>query len=233
MLHRTASFARALGLSTHQQQRVEALAHITAEAAQGMAHLDDYRSLGAIACDLQPRRIFEIGTYLGTTSNFLLELLPGVEMVSIAYVRTGFRLFSRWYNNSSLKVKEVGCRVTPANRSRFQQLLGDSHQLVAGDLLKRFGPFDLVFIDGDHTHRGVSLDTALALQIIAPNGGICWHDANPIDKYADVRRFLECDLPETALATTDHYTGGIAYWHASLAQRGVVPGQPSSTQRAA
>lgn len=232
MLHRTASFARTLGLSPADTQRVETLAQAAATAAEGMTHLEDYRALGAVCCDLRPRRIFEIGTFLGVTSNYFLELLPDVEVVSIAYVRNKLNPFSRKYNNSSLSGTDVGSRVAPQNRRRFRQLLGDSHQLQPGEMLKRFGPFDLVFIDGDHTHRGVSLDTELCRQIIAPRGGICWHDANPVEKYLDVRRFLEQDLPWTALATNDHYVGGVAYWQPQLAERGVVP-TTSTAARAA
>jgi predicted O-methyltransferase YrrM len=227
MLIRVPSFAEALGVSPADQRRIEALAHATAQAAQGMAHLDDYRALGAICCDLRPKRIFEIGTFLGTTSNFFLELLPEAVVVSIAYVRPRLRFWSPKYNNSSLAAGEIGSRVSPANRPRFRQLLGDSHRLVAAELLREFGPFDLVFIDGDHTHRGVALDTELSRQILSERGGIAWHDANPVDKYLDVRRYLERDLFAPALATTDHY------WHPALAARGLVCPPPESAASAA
>lgn len=233
MLVRVRNFAAAFGLSQADRQRVEALAQSTAEAAQGMTHLEDYRALGAIGCDLRPRRIFEIGTYLGLTSNFFLELLPEVEVVSIAFVRRRWRFWMPKYNNSSLSEQEVGSRVTPKNRPRFRQLLGDSHRLVAAELLEQFGPFDLVFIDGDHTYRGVALDTKLARQILSPRGGIAWHDANPVTKYLDVRRYLEHDLFAPALATSDHYLGGVAYWQPSLAERGLLNQNPTRLASAA
>lgn len=233
MLIRSPSFAEALGLSATNRERVETLAQSTSAASQGMAHVDDYRALGAICCDLQPRRIFEIGTFLGMTSNFFLELLPDAQVVSIAFVRSRVPFFSRKYNNSSLSAGEVGSCVTPQNRPRFEQLLGDSHELKAPDLLRRFGPFDLIFIDGDHTHQGVALDTVLSQQIVSDNGGICWHDANPIPKYADVRQYLERDLACDALATTDHYHGGVAYWHPSLVTRGILGVRATPSKRAA
>ncbi|WP_255255277.1 class I SAM-dependent methyltransferase [Bacillus pseudomycoides] len=35
---------------------------------------------------------------------------------------------------------------------------------------------DLIFIDGDHSLKGVMLDTLLARQVIRKGGIICWHD---------------------------------------------------------
>lgn len=37
---------------------------------------------------------------------------------------------------------------------------------------------DVVFIDGDHSRKGVENDTALARQIVRPGGVIVWHDDN-------------------------------------------------------
>jgi hypothetical protein len=37
-------------------------------------------------------------------------------------------------------------------------------------------PADVIFIDGDHSARGVTHDTELALAAIKPGGTIIWHD---------------------------------------------------------
>lgn len=232
MLCRTPDFLKSLGLSSVDRQRVETLAQKAADMANGMTHLEDYRALGAICLDLRPRRIFEIGTFLGITSNYFLDLLPNSEVVSIAYCRNRLNPFARKYNNSSMSAGEVGSRVTAENRKRFHQLLGDSHALTPSEMLREFGPFDLIFIDGDHSRAGVSQDTDLARAILTPHGGICWHDANPAEKYLDVRQFLEQDLPWTALATPDSYVGGVAYWHESLGKRGVVSAPRPATRAA-
>ncbi|MGH8048810.1 MAG: O-methyltransferase [Chthoniobacterales bacterium] len=46
------------------------------------------------------------------------------------------------------------------------------------DLLPTLEPksFDLIFIDGDHSHAGVMADTMAAIQLVRPGGVICWHD---------------------------------------------------------
>jgi predicted O-methyltransferase YrrM len=120
------------------------------------------------------------------------------------------------FNNSELPKNEVGSAVTGDNRPRFTQLHGDSHKLQADELTATHGRFDMVFIDGDHSRQGVAQDTQLAERILVDGGAICWHDANPKPKYIGVRQFLEDDLPLNAIATTDDYIGGVAFWTPSL-----------------
>jgi len=213
MFMRVTSLFEHLDTPQAEQNRAEALSQATAEQAQAMTHLEDYRALAAIGLRHRPRRIFEIGTFLGITSNFLLELLPETQVVSIAYVNQKWNLFRSRYNNSSLQMREIGSQVRPKNRPRFRQLYGDSHQLQAETLIRKFGQFDMIFIDGDHTYQGVKQDTELCLQLLAPGGALCWHDANPCEKYLDVRNYLEQECPLPIVATTDHYIGGVAYHH--------------------
>lgn len=181
-------------------------------ASRGMTRLNDYLALSAVLLQYQPERIFEIGTYLGVTSDFFLRLLPDCEVVSIAYVGGLFSSFGKKYNNSSLPKKRIGSLIGPERRSRFHQIYGDSHKLSTDSLKDRFDVFDFIFIDGDHCVDGVRKDTELARSLITDNGLICWHDANPKDKYGDVRLFLEQELPLKAVATMDDYSGGIACW---------------------
>jgi predicted O-methyltransferase YrrM len=139
----------------------------------GMTRLNDYLALSAVLLWYRPRRIFEIGTFLGVTSNFFLRLLPDCEVVSIAYVGGLLNSLGKSYNNSNLSKKQIGSLVGSAGRERFHQIYGDSHKLKAADLKDKFGEFDLVFIDGDHCADGVSRDTDLAKSLIADNGLIC------------------------------------------------------------
>ena len=54
---------------------------------------------------------------------------------------------------------------------------------------------------------------------MAPKGAITWHDANPKKRYIGSRLFLEQDLPELALATTDDFIGGVALWSKALERK--------------
>lgn len=218
MLLRVNEFSSWFELPEAAFSAAQKLAEQVAARAEGMTHLKDYQALGASLVAQQPARIFEIGTYLGLTANFFLDVLPDSTVVSIAYVNPPRLLGGRRFNNSELKKSEVGAAVTRANQSRFHQHYGDSHQLSATELIAQYGRFDFVFIDGDHSLEGVKQDTQLALALLSPGGMICWHDANPKDRYLDVRHFLET-MPRHALATADTYIGGVACWSEQVERR--------------
>ncbi len=213
MLTRVDSFFAFFNIDGPELKHGQKLVTAVGERANGMTHVKDYEALAALVLAAKPKRIFEIGTFLGVTSDFFLELLPESTVVSIAYQnKPRWRLFGKRFNNSGLSSEEIGSKVDPSRRSRFTQLYGDSHKLKADELIKEFGHFDMILVDGDHSRDGVHLDTILAQQIVTPTGIIAWHDANPRDKYMDVRHYLEDELPLQAVATSDDFIGGIAAW---------------------
>ena len=231
MLTRIDSFFSLLSVPESDREIGLSAARLAAERAGRMVHLKDYEALAAIALHYRPRRVFEIGTYVGTTSDFFLSMLPECEVVSIAFTNPRWRIpgrsyinrllpvFRPAYNNSELSREQIGSQVASERRGRFTQLYGDSHRLDSRALLQSYGRFDLVFIDGDHSARGVSLDTELAKNITTESGVICWHDANPKPRYMSVRRYLEAELDLTAAATKADYVGGIAAWSREIEQR--------------
>ncbi len=216
MLVRIGSFFDFFELAEGPRRRGQKTAAEAALRAKGMMDRMDYEALAAILLFRHPRSIFEIGTYLGITADFILEMLPECRVVSIAYPARKWFYSSKRYNNSELLRRQIGSSVRVEWRSRFTQLYGDSHELRAGEILRRFGRFDMVLVDGDHTRGGVEMDTLLAREILEDSGVLCWHDANPEEKYRAVREFLEEDDTFLAIATEDVYAGGIAYWSAEL-----------------
>ncbi len=218
MLIRINDFSDWFNLPSEQAALLQKQAETAARKAGGMTHYSDYLALGSVCLARQPANIFEIGTYLGVTSDFFLSLLPEVRIVSIAYVSSFPRLFGQSYNNSELRRTQVGSAVKAADRDRFVQLYGDSHKLLPADLLTDFGSFDLIFIDGDHSREGVAKDTVLAQAVLADEGAICWHDANPKERYQEVRDYLE-EMPLIAAATRDDYIGGVACWSVDIEKR--------------
>jgi hypothetical protein len=60
-----------------------------------------------------------------------------------------------------------------------------SHELGPLDLPKA----DFIFVDGDHSWRGVVNDTLLAAQLVNPGGIIAWHDYHHMNT-VDVRPAL-------------------------------------------
>lgn len=209
MLQRHADWFSLLKVSASTRKRAETIMAETLGLSAGMMHRRDIEALTALLLALKPQRIFEIGTYRGASSELMLRLLPEAKVVSIAFVNPDR---SRQFNNDDLSETEVGALVSPGNRERFTQLIGDSHRIDPAGFVRDHGQMDLVFIDGDHSREGVRQDTDLARAILAPGGAIAWHDANPKKRYIGSRRFLEEDLAELALATTDDFIGGVALW---------------------
>ena len=219
MLHRVPSFLEFFQIDPDQRRHAMDLVHTTAERSKGMMHVNDLEALAGLLLSHKPKLIFEIGTYLGNTSDFMLQLLPESRVVSIAYVNPAMRLFGKSYNNSELAREQVGSMIDASRRSRFTQLYGDSHKLEAPKLVAQFGRFDMMFVDGDHSGAGVKQDTKLAMGMLAENGLLAWHDANPKPKYTDVRAYLENELEFIAMATADTFIGGVAAWSRDITQR--------------
>ena len=212
MLSRIDSFFNFLDINDSDRLSGLRIASEAAAKSNGMTHQKDYEALAAVCLHKRPKLIFEIGTYLGVTSDFFLQLLPESSVVSIAYMNPKWNILKKKLNNSGLSRNEIGSCIHNSRRSRFTQLIGDSHKLSADDLLENHGRFDLILIDGDHSYDGVLQDTVLAQQALGDSGVICWHDANPREKYMDVRLYLEKEPSFRAIATKDDYIGGIACW---------------------
>lgn len=226
MLHRQEDWFSFFDISAKETERAKDLTAASIGPSAGMMSNGDFYALAAALLHHKPKTIFEIGTYLGASSNFFLTLLPQSRVVSMAFIPASQLSpdmasadSNAAYNNDDLGLDQVGSLVSPENRPRFTQLIGDSHAIVARDFVARHGKMDFVFIDGDHSREGVSQDTALAKNLIAEAGAIGWHDANPKRKYIGSRLFLEQDLDLTALATADNYVGGVAFWTAKLEEQ--------------
>ena len=212
MLTRIENFPDFFNIPEEDRRLISRMALDRQRSSDGMADAQDYVALASLCLQYHPKNIFEIGTFTGNTSDFFLSLLPETEVVSIAYCNPRWSWLRKKYNNSHLPKSKIGAHVQSDHRHRFTQLLGDSHNLNPNSLIKKYGKFDLVFIDGDHSAEGVRLDTILAMQLVDQDGIVCWHDANPKEKYMDVRLYLETDTAFHALATEANYIGGIAAW---------------------
>lgn len=218
MLYRVKSFREFFLSKKFQENEKKIMKMIseTTEKSSKMVEYNDYLSLALLLVNYNPKKIFEIGTYLGITSEFMLALLPNSKVISIAYPERRFNILNNnKYNNSNLTKKMIGSKVSIKNRNRYVQLYGDSHKIDYTKFMTKYGRIDFVFIDGDHSYEGVAMDTQFALKIITKDGNIAWHDANPIKICDSVRIFLE-KMNRAALATKDDYIGGIAFWNKYL-----------------
>jgi len=191
IVERIHSFFDWFSIDPKRRSELELLAEEAALLAKGMTDHKDYLALAAILEKTQPRTIFEIGTYNGITTDFFLQVLPECRVVSIAFINPENSLFKKKYNNSELTEDEIGSYVARERKSRYTQIFGNSHELKSKQFKEEHGEMDLVFIDGDHSAKGVHQDTEFAQKIMSSEGTLCWHDANPKERYMAVRNYLE------------------------------------------
>lgn len=129
--------------------------------------LAELLTLAAICRHRRPRRIFEIGTYTGSsalvmainvseTEIFTLDLEPS-ETVGSAYRNT-------------------------EHSSKIRQLYGNS---LTFDYAPFLGGVDLVLVDANHTYDCVKSDTESAFELLRPGGVIVWDDYRWLECHAE------------------------------------------------
>lgn len=156
---------------------------------------------------INPKYLFEFGTYMGATSVLLasnthksskiytLDIDPkefeknesSVDMTKILiddkendnFLRNTFVSDgAKYIKNSSKKIQ-----------NKIKTILQNSLDLDPKK--KKFlGKFDFIFIDGGHEYHIVKKDTENALMMLKENGIIFWHDYNS-NIHDDVTKFLD------------------------------------------
>lgn len=157
----------------------------------------------AIVRQLQPRRIFEIGTFMGKTTYhlaanspddahlFTLDLPEAEFSQNIAHIPYDQELLREG------KRQEVGYYYKRSPfRSKVTQLFANS---TTFDETPYADSIDMIFVDADHSYKSVLSDTKKAFRMIAKGlsgKAIMWHDLRPHS--AVERAMLElCDRKKT------------------------------------
>ena len=137
------------------------------------------------------RRVFEFGTFLGSTTLNLAMALPAdgrvytfdLDVSSAAGVQqhpADARLTSQHLGTSSLDF------VGTVAEKKITTLTGNS---LFADFSEYQSSIDLIFIDGGHDFATITADTENAFRMVRPGGCIAWHDfGNPT--YPDVAVYL-------------------------------------------
>jgi len=130
--------------------------------------LAELLTLAAICRYQKPKRIFEIGTYTGSstlvmslnasheTEILTLDLAPG-DLIGSAFRDT-------------------------TQSSRIQQLYGNS---LSFDFSAYNGTMDLVLVDANHSYECVKSDTEKAFALLRPGGVIVWDDYRWLEIHAE------------------------------------------------
>jgi predicted O-methyltransferase YrrM len=130
---------------------------------------------------VKPKTVVEFGINTGRTAKALLREVKGIEK----YI--GIDVLQGYVTEKEVQRKEVpdiaGKEVLGDPRVELLVTKNGSYDI------KELPPCDAVFIDGDHSRRGVENDTALARAAVRGGGIIIWHDYHDLGT-VDVRDVL-------------------------------------------
>ncbi len=129
------------------------------EVGQSPAEL---RKAVALYRRIKPQRVLEIGVLYGGTLRAWLTGSPQLVVAVDPAPRCHPSEFDR-------------------NGTELVLLTGRSQNADVQEEIRRRGPYDWVFIDGDHSYDAVKADADLALTITRPGGYILFHDIVPPD----------------------------------------------------
>ncbi len=126
----------------------------------------EFLALAQQVQDLQPKVVLEIGTARGGTLFAWSQIASGL-VVSCDLNGPGYK-------------KDFYKRLPPpSSKCQVVNLQGDSHQPAFKELvLKTLNnqKVDFLFIDGDHTEKGVEQDFNDYLDLVRPGGLVAFHD---------------------------------------------------------
>ena len=124
---------------------------------------------------LQPRTIFEIGTFDGNTTRRLAEAAP--ENAIVHTLDLPEDAFDATQGPESFRGSRVGeCYSQSPAVGKIRQIRADATTFD-------FSPFgsgvDFVFVDAAHDYPHGLADSRNALAMVRPGGTIIWHDFEP------------------------------------------------------
>ena len=125
--------------------------------------------LGAIAHVVEPKTIFEFGTYSGSTTTLLFDAC-GAEAEVHTLDLPNDRLIE-----AGIDPKTIGHCIDRDDKyaSKIKQYREDSRKFDFGSFA---GRVDLVYIDASHEFDDVLNDSRNAIRMLSPKGVIVWDD---------------------------------------------------------
>jgi predicted O-methyltransferase YrrM len=121
----------------------------------------------------RPRKILDIGTNKGGTA-LMFQHIASEGCISI-----------------DIRGREVG--IPDAWFPKVHFIVGDSSSPEVIAEIQQNGPYDLIFIDGDHSYDGTKKDWELAKTLISSPGVIGFHDIG-FRRYKDMDSEIYCGV---------------------------------------
>ncbi len=169
----------------------------------GHVNRDELTLINSITRYLQPRRVFEFGTFDGlTTLNFALNTPADAEIYTLdlpeGHAQPRYKLdgFNKKFLPKGRKLRFKGA----PSASKIKQLMMDSAGL---DTFGYGGKFDAVFVDGAHSYEYCKSDSQKAFEMVSRNGVVLWHDYGDNRQWPGVAEYLNYIAREK---------GYILYW---------------------
>ena len=158
------------------------LPSISTISLSGLGFVVPYTLLATIVSALNPKKIFEIGTFRGATALTMALNAPYADIYTLdlpletapdeaAMVSHLSRGDQEWVRLSRTSLGHAFLDHPVAER--IHQLYGNS---LSFEPPAELDGADLCFIDGGHSYECIQADTETALKILAPNGVIVWDD---------------------------------------------------------
>ena len=186
----------------------------------GGTRLEELVYLAAATRVLQPRKIFEIGTFKGRTTTVFALNAPTAEIVTLdlpedyqpnpaSYIQSDAELVLA--RNPVEFIERYG--VGP----RCRRILCDSRSF---DPAPHRDTVDLAFVDGAHTYDYVRNDTEKIARMMRPGGLVFWHDYGGRGRFRGITTYLH----ELAERFPVYRVGGTTLaWAFSDGVRSLVP----------
>ncbi|HKJ91903.1 MAG TPA: class I SAM-dependent methyltransferase [Longimicrobiales bacterium] len=169
----------------------------------------DLLSLVLLCRGLQPRTVFEIGTFVGYTALHMALNTPAdarICTLDLPREDRGTRLRTTATDHKLID-RDLGPPLFAGTEAagKVERLFGDS---ATFDFSPWHGAVDLFFVDGAHSYDYVRSDTLNALKCVRPGGVVAWHDYGRLEQRG-VTRFLHEFARDHAVYAVPN--GSVAY----------------------
>ncbi len=152
----------------------------------------EFQQLLRILDHAQPQRILEVGIYEGGT---LWEWIDRCDHIVAV--------------DNAMRNKQAYTDHAAATGSQLHLIQGDSHDAKLIAQVNELAPFDFIFIDADHTYKGVSGDWKNYRPMLAPGGLVAFHDIAERPSYGVTQLWTEI---KTSAPTVEIVESAKPYW---------------------
>lgn len=167
-------------------------------------YMDELAIFAALTAHVQPKIVFEIGTYRGRATIILALNSPEDAAIHTLDLPFEGRTELDTMNEADAalaRASATGCDFAGKDvAKKIKQHFGDSTRF---DFSPFYNQVDLVFVDGAHHYDAVASDTRNALKMLRPGGWVMWHDFALYGDYNDVTRAVLDTVPASEVVQID------------------------------